>query len=161
MNRIQSSAILAIIGLFLSLFCTACGGEKTKIEKPKNLLERTVFEKILWEAYMIEGDVRLRIRSENFDSLRLQTTAALNELYKKNNTDHEQFMKSYTYYMNSPGLSSEIMEKIVNQLGELQAKEEAKQKENDSIALANKLNGKDSLLLVNKLIKTIVKVKEK
>ena len=157
----MKSGGIGIFFLTLILFCLSCEGEKAKIEKPKKLLERTVFEKILWESYMIEGDVRLRIRSENFDSLRLQTTAALNELYKKNNTDHEQFMESYTYYMNDPDLSSEIMEKIVNQLVELQAKEEAKQKEKDSIALANKLNRKDSLLPVNKLIKSIVKVKEK
>ena len=89
----------------------------------------------------------------------MQTTAALNKIYKKNNTDHKQFMTSYSYYMNDTDLSSKIMENIINQLVELQAKEETKQKEKDSIVLANKLNGKDSVLHINKLIKTIIKVK--
>ena len=142
------------------------------MEKPKNLLERKTFETILWNVYMIEGDVRFRIRSENFDSLRLQTTVAINEIYKKNNTNHNQFMQSYIYYMNDPDLSSEIMKNIVNRLVELQAKEEAKQREKDSIASINrviekdslvsiKFRAKDSIIFINKLFRNTIWKKDK
>ncbi|MCL2130940.1 MAG: DUF4296 domain-containing protein [Lentimicrobiaceae bacterium] len=135
-------SVYNVAGVFLLLFvmlCVSCENEKTKMAKPKDLLEQKAFEAVLWEVYMTEGDVRFRIRNENFDSLRLQITASMNEMYQKNGTDHQQFISSYTYYMNDPDLSVEIMKSIVNQLVELQAKEEAKQKEKDSIAAASRL----------------------
>ena len=154
----QRNRLVLSFFLLFTLLCASCEDEKNRIEKPNDLLERKSFETILYRVYMIEGDVRFRLRSENFDSLRMQTTVAMNEMYRKNNTTHEQFMKSYAYYMNDPDLSSEIMKKIVNQLIELQAKEEAKQNENDTVA---KQNENDSIAAINKLIQNLVRIKDK
>lgn len=156
-NNTVLSLIFIAVGLFF-LLCTSCENDKPKmkIEKPSNLLERKTFEAILWKFYLIEGDVRFQIRSANFDSLRTRTTAEMNELYRKNNTDHEQFMKSYAYYMNDPILSEEIMKNIVNQLVEIQAKEEAKEREKDSAT-----RQKDSIIQIEKLIKNIIRIKHK
>jgi hypothetical protein len=125
-----------LLMLLFSLLFSSCGNKKTMIEKPKDLIERQAFEKILMEVYLIEGEVRANIRVDHFDSLRLRTTAELTAMYEKNGITHEQFMNSYAYYVKNPELSEEMMKNIVNQLVEMQAKEEAKQKEKDSIEVS-------------------------
>ena len=131
---VRKSCILFL--LVFSLVFSSCGNKKTMIEKPKDLIERQAFEKILMDVYLIEGEVRSNIRVEHFDSLRLWTTAELTAMYEKNGITHEQFMNSYAYYVKNPELSEEMMKNIVNQLVEMQAKEEAKQKEKDSIEIS-------------------------
>ena len=131
LNKRQNNIILMIIGLFF-LSCTACENKKERLEKPIDLLEKKAFEAILLEVYLIEGDVRFHLRNEHLDSLRIRITTQMNAMYKENNTDHEQFTKSYIYYMNDPTLSAKIMKNISNQLVEMQAKEEVRQK--DTIA---------------------------
>ena len=127
-NKRQGSPLLILVvaGLFF-LLCPSCENAKETVEKPANLLEQKTFETVLLETYLIEGDVRFRIRNERLDSLRIRITAEMNAMYKENGTDHEQFTKSYIYYMNDPVLSAEIMKSITNQLVEMQAREEAKQ----------------------------------
>ena len=127
--------------------------------KQNDLLDRKTFEKALLDMYLVEGFVRFKIREAHFDSLRVAAMTEMNALYEKHNTQHEQFIESYAYYMNDPDVSAEIMKNLVNQLVELQAKEEARQKAKDSVAIANRLTEKDSVFPVNQLIKTIVKVK--
>ena len=132
LNKQQNSAfslgIFLVAGLFFLLcsLCASCENEKTVQEKPDNLLELTAFESILCELYLIEGNVRFHLRNTHFDTLRTETSTEVNVLYKKYNLNHEQFLKNYTYYMNNPNLSTEIMKNITNRLVELQAKEEAK-----------------------------------
>jgi hypothetical protein len=133
-NNTILSLIFIAIGLFF-LLCTACENKTAIAEKPNDLLEQKTFESLLWELYLIEGDVRFRIRNENIDTLRIRTTAKVNAMYEKYNINHEQFLKNYAYYMQNADLSEEMMKNIVNQLVELQAKEEAKAKEQDSIAV--------------------------
>ena len=126
-------AMGGLIALFFLLFIS-CQNATIQKEKPKDLLEQTVFESLLMELYLIEGDARSQLRNPNFDSLRTKITNETNAMYTNYNTDHEQFLKSYAYYMRDAALSKAMMENIVNQLVELQAKEEAKQRETDSIA---------------------------
>jgi hypothetical protein len=123
-------SMVIAVGVVISLFplCTACENGKIKREKPDDLLEQKTFDSVLWDLYLIEGNARFHLRSEQFDSLRKNTTAEINAMYEKYNIDHERFMKSYAYYMKDPVLSEEIMKNIVNQLVELQAKEEVKEK---------------------------------
>ena len=123
-----------IFSAIFFLLCTACQNGKIKEETPQDLLEQKTFESLLTELYLVEGDVRFRLRNANFDSLRTTTTAEINAMYEKYNTDHEHFIKSYAHYTKDPVLSEEMMNNIVNQLVEKQAKEEAKQREKDSIA---------------------------
>jgi hypothetical protein len=129
--------IFRVIGIFF-LLCTACQNGKVKEETPQDLLEQKTFESLLTELYLVEGDVRSHLRSEHFDSLRMRTTAEINAVYQKYNIDHKQFLKNYAYYMQDLDLSEEVMKNVVNQLTELQAKEEAKEKaatkEKDSTA---------------------------
>jgi len=109
---------IATIALFSFLFISCENGVIRK-EKPKDLLEQASFESILWELYLIEGDVRSRLRDTHFDSLRTKTTAEVNALYEKYNLDHDEFMKNYAYYMQDPNLSAEMMKNIVDRLVEL------------------------------------------
>lgn len=127
-NSTLYSLIFIAIGLFF-LLCTACENEKETVEKSNNLLEREVFETVLLELYLIEGDVRFRIRDEHLDSLRIRVSTETNAMYQEHNTNHEQFTKSYIHYMNDPTLSAEIMKNLSNQLVEMQAKEEARGKD--------------------------------
>jgi hypothetical protein len=125
MKQSRPRLLFIAAGLFF-LLCLSCQSGKTKIEKPKDLLERKAFEAVLLDVYLIEGDVRYRIRMENFDSLQTRITAEVNAMYKKHHTSHEQFMSSYAYYVKDPNLSEEIMKHTVDKLVDLQAKEEAK-----------------------------------
>ena len=133
----QNSKIISLIIIAIGLFllCSSCENGKIKKEKPSDLLEQKTFDSLLWELYLIEGDVRFRLRNENIDSLRIRITSEMNAAYEKHNTDHEQFLKSYAYYMKDNDLSEKTMKDIVNQLVELQAKEEVKQKEKDSLRI--------------------------
>ena len=126
---IRKLLIFKCLCLFFLLLSTSCENEKGKIEKPNNLLEREAFESVLQEIYLIEGDVRFRLRDEHLDSLRTRISTEINAMYQEHNIDHEQFTKSYLYYMNDRTLSSEIMKNLSNQLVEMQAKEEAKEKD--------------------------------
>lgn len=124
--------LLPVVVIGLLFLNAACGGSKSKIAKPNDLLERSVFEKTLLDMYLVEGFVRFKIRDvHHYDSLRVLAMTEINALYKKNKTHHEQFISSYTYYMNDPVISAEIMQNVVHQLVELQAKEEAKVKEKE------------------------------
>lgn len=123
-KKFFSLLIFLIVGMVFS-----CGNEKTKMENPNDLLKKEVFEAVLMDVYLVEGNVRSRIRNENIDSLRMLTTTELNKVYAKNNITHEQFLKNYIHYMNDLKLSVEIMKNISNELIELETKEEIKQKD--------------------------------
>ncbi|MDR1792318.1 MAG: DUF4296 domain-containing protein [Bacteroidales bacterium] len=109
------------VGILLAIFC--CGGcRQSEVKKPDNLLEMTVVENILLDLHLTEATVRVKMFNQNEIDMNKWQKNEIVDLFKKYNTDYQQFEKSLNYYMSDKKKSKKIIDNIVNRLVKMQAK---------------------------------------
>ncbi len=104
--------------LFVCLcFLLACSSQSNK-KIPEDVLPEESMEKILTDMHIAEGF--LTARPASIDSLKQLGVSYRDEVYRKHNTTHEQFLSSYDYYNHHPVLLDSIYSKVITKLSELE-----------------------------------------
>lgn len=116
--KIRSALYLtAIIFVSISFSCHRGDGKKQT-----NLLSKQVVEDILLEIYLIEAKAKVIIFNEPADKIRTELNHEMKNLFQQYNTNYEQFINSYSYYMSDSKISKKMMSDITNRLIVMEAK---------------------------------------
>ena len=122
--------LITIIFVCISFSCQR-GDEK----KQSNLLSKQVVEDILLEIYLIEAKAKIIIFNQSTDKIRMELNHDMKNLFKKHNTNYEQFINSYSYYMSDGKISKKMMSDITNRLILMEAKYTGNTKLIDSLTI--------------------------
>lgn len=119
----------------LLVLLASCGEEKTS--PPLDLLSVERFADILRDVRLLEGAYATRYN--RVDSSEYKINAYYEKLFLDHGITKEQYMATYSYYMNDPKKMMAIEDMVLNKITALQA-------EQDSLNRINHVNPSDTLL---------------
>ncbi|MBP9187768.1 MAG: DUF4296 domain-containing protein [Bacteroidia bacterium] len=89
-------------------------GNNTKNEMPVNLLSQQQMEAVLYDMHLAEG--LLSVEPSSADSTARRALGLYDLIYKKHQTNKQQFKESYMYYTNNPKLLDSVYTRIIERL---------------------------------------------
>jgi len=103
------------IGIYIGLLCVSCNMAPTELgdlEKPKDLLSKEVFKKVLYEYYLVEGlYYRNGIKTFHIDSVAERHSIIL----EKYQVEKEAFQNAYNYYHAFPKEATEMYDEMLEE----------------------------------------------
>jgi hypothetical protein len=93
---------------------------------PKHILPKHVMEDILVEMCLIEGEMKVLVFTYPIEDLKTRMNTKMEDVFKENNTNYDNFTESFSYYMSDSKSSKKIMENVTNRLIKLQTEETGK-----------------------------------
>lgn len=111
--------MLRIMPLLLFCLLTACGPEK----RPKDVLDKERFRKVLTELYVLEGEAEYR-KANHAEKPEKVLSSGTGEILEEHELSREKFVRSYRYYMKHPKVMNSIHEEVLNELMRRKGQEE-------------------------------------
>lgn len=100
---------LFILGLMFFAACT----NTTKV--PEGIYPREKMENVLWDMIIADRfSAQFLLKDSSKIDVKLETMKMYNQVFKMNNTTHEEFVKSYKYYLNRPDLTKTIFDSLAS-----------------------------------------------
>jgi hypothetical protein len=107
-----------LIPVFLILFFFLACKERT----PKGIIQKDKMVNVIMDIHLVDGYANSMIT----DSARIKTPALYQSVYKKYQTDSVQVNKSLEYYSKNPAQLTEMYNRVVKKLENLQKAEQKK-----------------------------------
>ena len=99
---------LCLLVFFVSCI-VSCGGD----QKPRDVLPESRMETVIWD--MVQADEFINnfvLKDSNKVNVSAERYKAYERVFAINNTNREQFKKSYEYYSGRPGFTRKIFDSL-------------------------------------------------
>jgi hypothetical protein len=108
---IRIRAGLGTMGFLIALFFLAGFAEKNKI--PSGIIPRDKMQKILWDMIQADQYADLYLAKDTAGSnAKLETLKLYQQVFELNQVSHEDFEKSFKFYIARPDLSRSLIDSI-------------------------------------------------
>ncbi len=82
---------------------------------PDGIYPREKMESVLWDMMLADRfSAQFLLKDSAKIDVKLETMKMYNQVFKMNNTTHEEFVKSYKYYLNRPDLTKTIFDSLAS-----------------------------------------------